>query len=460
MAVIFTIEEISTVCGGEWIARPTAATVDGVNDDSRSVVKGNLFVALKGELADGHKYVLNAARAGVACLLVERPPQDAELSEIRKLGCGCLLVADSCKAYHGLARAYRRRFPNLPIVGVTGSCGKTSTKEMVAAVLERKFPGHVLKTIGNTNNFFGVPRNLFRINDETQAAVIETGSNKQGEIDRLASMVEPTVAIVCNIGAAHLEFFHDLYGVAEEKGDLFLHTPENATVVMPGEAVGLDILKRHAAGRRIMTFGVSDDCDVQGVYLGLRDGGYGLKLIAKNRGETVEFTWGLGGAHQAVNAAGAAAIGLSFGMSLEQIALGLQACELPGARMKVEQIDGRYWVNDSYNANPNSMRASLSWFKEISAKGKSRLLVLGDMLELGENSPKAHDELLQWARAEFPDDRIVTVGKLMAPASEALGLEHYGTAAEAKEALAGHLPEGGWILLKGSNSIGLGVILS
>ena len=152
MAVIFTIEEISTVCGGEWIARPTAATVEGVNDDSRSVVKGNLFVALKGELADGHKYVLNAARAGAACLLVERAPLDAELAEIRKLGCGCLLVADSCKAYHGLARAYRRRFPNLPIVGVTGSCGKTSTKEMVAAVLERKFPGHVLKTIGNTNN--------------------------------------------------------------------------------------------------------------------------------------------------------------------------------------------------------------------------------------------------------------------------------------------------------------------
>ena len=127
--------------------------------------------------------------------------------------------------------------------------------------------------------------------------------------------------------------------------------------------------------------------------------------------------------------------------------------------MKVEQIDGRYWVNDSYNANPNSMRASLSWFKEISASGKSRLLVLGDMLELGENSAKAHEELLQWARAEFPNDRIVTVGKLMAPASEALGLEHYATALEAKEALSGHLPEGGWILLKGSNSIGLGAIL-
>ena len=459
MAVCFTINEISTICGGEWITPPTAVMVEGINDDSRSIEKGNLFVALKGELADGHKYVLNAARAGAACLLVERVPQDAELAEIKKLGCGCLLVADSCLAYHHLAQAYRCRFPNLPIVGVTGSCGKTSTKEMVAAVLEKKFPGHVLKTIGNTNNFFGVPRNLFRINDETQAAVIEMGSNKQGEIDRLATMVEPTAGIVCNIGAAHLEFFHDLRGVAEEKGDLFLHTPENATVVMPGDAVGLDILKRHAGGRRIITFGSSDDCDVQGVYLGLCEGGYGLKLIAKNRGESVEITWGLGGAHQAVNAAGAAAIGLSFGMSLEQIALGLQACELPGARMKVELIDGRHWVNDSYNANPNSMRASLSWFKEISAKGKSRLLVLGDMLELGENSATAHQELLQWARAEFPNDRIVTVGKLMAPASEALGLEHYGTADEAKAALTGRLAEDAWILLKGSNSIGLGKIL-
>ncbi|MBR6059807.1 MAG: UDP-N-acetylmuramoyl-tripeptide--D-alanyl-D-alanine ligase, partial [Victivallales bacterium] len=253
MSVCFTIDEIASVCGGKWLSEATAKRVEGVNDDSRSIVKGNLFVALKGELADGHKYVLNAARAGAACLLAERAPTDAELSEIKQLGCGCLLVEDSCLAYHKLANAYRRRFPKLPIVGVTGSCGKTSTKEMVAAVLEKKFPGHVVKTVGNTNNFFGVPRNLFRINEETQAAVIEMGSNKQGEIDRLASMVEPTAGIVCNIGAAHLEFFHDLRGVAEEKGDLFLHTPENATVVMPGEAVGLDILKRHAGMRHILT---------------------------------------------------------------------------------------------------------------------------------------------------------------------------------------------------------------
>ena len=459
MAVIFTIEEISTVCGGEWIAQPTATMVEGVNDDSRSIVKGNLFVALKGELADGHKYVLNAARAGAVCLLVERTPTNDELFGIKQLGCGCLLVDDSCLAYHKLANAYRRRFPKLPIIGVTGSCGKTSTKEMVAAVLEKAFPVHVVKTVGNTNNFFGVPRNLFRINDETQAAVIEMGSNKQGEIDRLATMVEPTAGIVCNIGAAHLEFFHDLRGVAEEKGDLFLHTPENATVVMPGEAVGLDILKRHAGRRRILTFGASADCDVQGEYLGLRDGGYGLKITEKKSGRSVEFTWGLGGAHQAINAAGATAIGLSFGMSLEEIAEGLKACELPGARMKVENIDGRHWVNDSYNANPDSMRASLSWFKEISAGGKNRVLVLGDMLELGENSVKAHDDLLKWVRAEFPEDRVVTVGKLMAPTSKLLDIEHYATADEAKSALAGTFTVDAWILLKGSNSIGLGKIL-
>ncbi|MBP5673532.1 MAG: UDP-N-acetylmuramoyl-tripeptide--D-alanyl-D-alanine ligase [Victivallales bacterium] len=459
MSVCFTIDEIASVCGGKWLSEATAKQVEGINDDSRSIVKGNLFVALKGELADGHKYVLNTARAGAACLLVERAPMDAEMSEIKQLGCGCLLVEDSCLAYHKLAIAYRRRFPKLPIVGVTGSCGKTSTKEMVAAVLEKKFPDHVVKTVGNTNNFFGVPRNLFRINDETQAAVIEMGSNKQGEIDRLATMVEPTAGIVCNIGAAHLEFFHDLRGVAEEKGDLFLHTPENATVVMPGEAVGLDILKRHAGMRHILTFGKTVDCDVRGEYLGLRDGGYGLKIIEKKSGHSVEFTWGLGGAHQAVNAAGAAAIGLSFGMSLEEIADGLKACELPGARMKVENINGRHWVNDSYNANPDSMRASLSWFKEISAAGKNRVLILGDMLELGENSANAHDELLKWVRKEFPEDRLVTVGKLMAPTSELLGLEHYVTSDDAKAALAGTFAEDAWILLKGSNSIGLGKIL-
>lgn len=127
--------------------------------------------------------------------------------------------------------------------------------------------------------------------------------------------------------------------------------------------------------------------------------------------------------------------------------------------MKVENINGRHWVNDSYNANPDSMRASLSWFKEISASGKNRVLILGDMLELGENSANAHDELLKWVRKEFPEDRLVTVGKLMAPTSELLGLEHYMTSDDAKAALAGTFAEDAWILLKGSNSIGLGKIL-
>ncbi len=457
-AVKFNWDELKAICGGEWLLAGAGAGVDGVTDDSRIVEQGMLFVAIAGEIADGHKYIVNAAKGGAAAVVVSRKPSDEELSELRMAGCGCLLVSDGLAAFQALAGAHRRRYTALPLVGVTGSCGKTSTKEMCAAVLAQKY-GNVVKTIGNTNNFFGAPRNLFRIDAGTGAAVIEMGSNHPGEIRRLASMVAPVTGIVCNIGAAHLEFFGDLRGVAEEKGDLLESLPADGTAIVPGEAVGLDILKRHAGNRRLLTFGSGKENNVRGTYLGVRSEGYGLRLSVKATGESLEFTWPIGGAHQAVNAAGAAAVGIVHGMSLADIAAGLQKCELPGARMKVEIKDGVHWVNDAYNANPSSMRASLEWLKEISQGAAKRTLVLGDMLELGDASEKEHAALLDYVAQTFADARIVTVGKAMAAPSESHKFTHFANVTEAAAALNGSFAEGEWVFLKGSNSIGLAKLM-
>ena len=452
--VKFNWEELQAIGGDEWLLEGNGDGIDGITDDSRIVEPRMLFVAIPGDIADGHQYIVKAAQRGAASVVVSHRPSDEQLSELKSLSCGCLLVEDSLCAFQALAGAHRRRYAELPLVGVTGSCGKTSTKEMCASVLAMKY-GSVVKTIGNTNNFFGAPRNLLRIDSGTGAAVIEMGSNHPGEIQRLASMVAPVTGIVCNIGAAHLEFFGDLLGVAEEKGDLLEALPADGVAIVPGEAVGLDILKRHAGTRKLLTFGSGPDNDVQGTYLGVRPDGYGLRLKIKATGDTIEFSWPIGGAHQAVNAAGAAAVGIVHGMSLSDIAAGLQRCELPGARMKVEMRDDVRWVNDAYNANPSSMRASLEWFAEISRGAGRRTLVLGDMLELGEASAKEHAALLDYVAQAFADDRIITVGKAMSAPAALHGFVHYDTVSDAADALNGHFTAGDWVFLKGSNSIGL-----
>lgn len=454
----FTWDEMTAAVGGEWLLAPTAEMAQHVVDDSRRVAQGDLFVAIVGELADGHRYVTRAAEAGAAAVLVERQPDDDAMLRLGELGCGCLLVPDSLSAFMALAEAHRLRWPRLPVVGVTGSCGKTSSKEMCAAVLAGAGETQVLRTQGNTNNFFGVPRNLLRLDAHCGAAVIEMGSNHPGEIRRLAAMTHPTVGLVCNIGAAHLEFFGDLDGVAEEKGDLLEALPKDGIAVMPAEAHGLDILRRHAGSRRTLTFGEGPDCDVR--VLGQRlltDGSSEVRFAAPAfGGGEVTLVWRLGGRHQALNAAGALAVGLALGIPLERGVAGLAGLELPGARMRVETLGGVHWVDDAYNANPTSMAAALDWFAAITATAPARTLVLGDMRELGTQAADAHERLLARVAREFADARVLTVGEAMERPAQRHGFRHVRTADEASGMLAGMtLAEGEWVLLKGSNSIGL-----
>ena len=450
--VFFTWDEIVRATGGRWLVEPKGDGVLSIEDDSRKVAPGAFFVAIVGEKADGHAYVQKAAESGAAAVCVQRMPDEGVLSRLSDLSCGCLLVEDGMMAFQALANAHRRRFSAIPVIAVTGSCGKTSSKEMCASVLEAHWPGRVIKTTGNTNNYFGVPRNLFRINGDTAAAVIEAGSNHPGEIATLAAMIEPTGAVITCIGAAHLEFFHDLNGVAEEKGDIFQALPDGAPAVMPADCEGKDILMKHAAGRRVITFGLGDNADVQAIYGGLTEQGYALGIVRKDTGERVDFHWDIGGECQAGNAAAACALGISLGISLSECAKGLQHCALPGARMNEKDIDGVHWANDAYNANPSSMPASLQWFREASSKAASRYVLIGDMLELGETSEAMHSMVLEKALELFPNDTVVTIGPRFAPFAEKHGLTHFQNIDEARTLV---FPKGAWVFLKGSLGMGL-----
>ena len=450
---------------GEWIVPVAASPLPGVvsvRDDSRHSEPGCLFVAIRGERVDGHAYLSQALEAGAGALCVGETPA-ADLTErCRRNGIPICLVEDTLAAFQALALAHRRRFRDLILVGITGSCGKTSTKEMIAAILRRAFPGGVLQTLGNTNNHFGVPRNLLRLTAAHRAAIIEMGSNHPGEIAVLAAMAEPNVGVVSNIGAAHLEFFRDLAGVAAEKGDLLALTAPRGTVIYPAEAPHRDILARKAGDHRTLTFGTGMEGDVRVTYEGMVDGTARVHFRWPSLACERRLCWHIGGAHQALNAAAAASVGLALNLDPDLVMAGLAEVELPAMRMDVRRTPADiYWVNDAYNANPESMIAGIEWFAELAADAPPdrRILVLGDMLELGPDEATVHHRLLRWVRTRLPQAVVLAVGPRMRAAAEDLDLPGYRDADACRSGLDEHLQPGAWVFLKASRGMRLESLL-
>lgn len=456
MSVRFTWTELAEITRGQWLREPVAGEgIAGVQDDSRQIKGGELFVAIRGELTDGHRFAAKAIRAGAAAICIDQEPSAETAQALAETGAACLRVADTLVAFQELARAHRRRLADLLVVGITGSCGKTSTKEMIAAVLARRWPGQVHKTAGNFNNHFGVPRTLLELRPEHRAAVIEMGSNHPGEIAALVRLAEPGIGVVSNIGSAHLEFFHDLAGVAQEKGDMLAGTAASGICILPAEAAHADVLRRKAGPRRALTFGNGEGADVRATYRGLVGDDYVVELASGNEHATLR--WRIGGAHQALNAAAAVAVGCAVGLPLAESAVALLACELPGMRMKLVEIDGVRWANDAYNANPTSMKAGLDWFGDLLAATPDapHVLVLGDMLEIGDGASAVHYELLVGVKERFPHARILPVGPLMMAAATACGLVGLPDSTTAAELLNSWLVPGSLVFLKGSHGIAL-----
>lgn len=450
----FRAAELAAAINGVWRQGVVPRELlSGIVTDTRRACAGALFLALAGERFDAHNFLRNAIAGGCAALCIEASKADRLPPEC---SVPVLEVADTLAAYRDIAHFHRLRFPSLRLAAVTGSVGKTSVKEMLRAIFEAAAGADaVLYTEGNTNNQIGVPQNLLRLEERHRYAVIEAGTNHPGEIEPLSRCAAPQIALINSIAPCHLEFLGSLAGVAREKAHLFDGLPENGCAVIPGSCPEVGILEDAARNyATVLRFGETIDCDVRARYFGGRLTGSRFELTFPD-GKQFEVEWALSGRHQAVNASAAACAALAAGIAPEVIVRGLANTRLPGMRTKVTEIEGVTYVNDAYNANPGSMRASLAWLAEF-AKPARLILALGEMRELGENSPKEHAALLKLARETFPEARILSVGSAFAPTPE---VEHFSDAAAAASRLAEMARPGDLVFAKGSRGIAMELAL-
>lgn len=453
---LFTFDEIRTVTGGNILgAFDPSMTVAGVSTDTRADAPRSLFLALKGENFDAHNFLADAVKHGAILLCVEdgaKVPADAT----------AIVVPDTVKAYQSLAKYHRQKF-SLRVAALTGSCGKTSTKECLRAIFNHAYgTEHVLATEGNTNNHIGVPRNLLKLNNDHTAAVLELGTSHFGEIEPLADAVRPDHALIVSIRSSHIENFKTLEGTATEKSAIFRFLSPDGAGVIPHTCAGNDVLRNALSGHRILTFGPEEDADFRAEYLGGDLRGASFRLTRKDTGETETVHWSIPGAHQASNAAGAAALASLYGISLKDAAAGIANTVLPGMRMRITERDGMTWINDAYNANPDSMIASLTWLAEFADQEKL-VLVLGDMAELGDAAQQGHLDVLLQARKFFPSARLITVGAKMKAAAENLACQPvamFERSADAAGKIREYLKAGDMIFLKASRSTQLELVES
>jgi UDP-N-acetylmuramoyl-tripeptide--D-alanyl-D-alanine ligase len=419
----------------------TDADFDAVSTDTRTLAPGALFVAISGERFDGNDYVATAAERGAAGALVARA-QPVALPQIE--------VDDTRTAFGCMARAWRRNFA-IPVVAVTGSAGKTTVKELIASILatSRK----VCVTAGNLNNDIGVPLSLMRLGADDDALVVELGANHAGEIAYLGSLVEPTVAVITNAGAAHLEGFGSIAGVAAAKGELIDALADDGVAVLNADDEYFAEWRQRARGRRVVSFGLGPDADVRPVAEPVVDRESSLFTIALPAGRQVAVRLPLLGRANVANALAAAAAASAAGASNADIAAGLgRARPVKGRMHQLPGPRGSTVIDDTYNANPSAARAALDY---LSAQSGRRIAVLGDMLELGEESLALHAAVGEYARGRI--DALITVGELAGAAAEAFGpqAQQFASIEPATAAVSALLGPDVTVLVKASRSMGL-----
>lgn len=425
-----------------------------ISKDTRTVRTGDLYFALRGGNFDGNAFAADALAKGAAYAIVDSPdfhqPEDSRY----------ILVPDALLALQQLATEYRRRF-SIPVIGITGSNGKTTSKELVSAVLRTHFRTHA--TQGNLNNHIGVPLTLLSMPDETEVAVIEMGANKPGDIEELVDIAEPTAGLITNIGKAHLEQLGGIEGVRHTKAALFrfVRAQGGKVFVNAGDAN----VVAEAEGIAQHTFGeVNADVTYRVISSSLAE--MTLEVRHKAWAAPEIFVSHLTGAYNCLNIIAAVAVGVAFGVPVEKIKQGIASYQPTNQRSQLMERDGvRIWM-DAYNANPSSMRASIEGVFDLLKNernvGSRVVLVLGDMFELGEHAEAEHRDLGAFVR-DLQPDLTVCVGPLMRLAYEQLPENSrlwYENAAAAKPHWREWIQGASLVLLKGSRGIALEQILS
>lgn len=413
---LFTVEELREVISVKVLAGDPSPSnkrrIRHISTDSRSIRRGDLFVALKGEKFDGHEFVPAVLAKGAAGAIVHdeyRLPQGKStgLKSTGRTEPFLFGVRDTLFAYQQLATHHRSRF-EIPVVAVTGSNGKTTTKEMVASVLAQRW--RTLKTEGNFNNRIGVPYTLFRLTARHQAAVIEMGVDQQGQTTRLCEIVRPTIGIITNIGPDHLEFFGSMEGSAQAKAELLDLLPADGTAILNADDPYFGYLAARAQCR-VVSFGLSEMADVRATQVTSDPRrGTGFRLLLPGKSRHTPVTIKVHGAHNVTNALAAAAVGFTLNLPGATIAQGLARFRPAAMRSQIVTHHGVQIINDCYNANPASMKAALKLLAQWSP-ARERVAVLGDMLELGRETQQIHREVGQFL-ALLNLSRLIVCGTL------------------------------------------------
>src|SRR5437588_8915185 len=417
------LSQIAKFAGASLSSGDGSVMIDRLSTDSRTLKPGELFVALRGDNFDGHNFVESAVKAGAAGAIIEsnwkrKVPETFAL----------IRTKDTLKSYQQLAANYRKSL-TLKVVAITGSNGKTSTKDFSASVLGRRF--RVTKTEGNFNNHVGLPRTILEATSRDEIAVWEIGMNHPGEVAALAKIAAPDAAIITNIGVAHIEFMGSREAIAKEKAALAEAVGPEGNVILNADD---DFSKQ-----------IAEETRARVIFAGVQSGSVRAAEVEQSS-DGSEFTILEGahrcrahlpvpGLHMVQNAMLAVAAGRVFGISLEDCAAGLASAPLTKARLQIKEINGVQFLDDSYNANPDSMKAALRTLVELDTGGK-RIAVLGEMRELGKETERGHEEVGE-AAAAFGIDQLIGIGELgatIARAAEKAGLESSSIVGSTSEA--------------------------
>ncbi|SEM28907.1 UDP-N-acetylmuramoyl-tripeptide--D-alanyl-D-alanine ligase [Syntrophus gentianae] len=449
----FLADELVQATGGRLLRGETDFLVRGVSTDTRQLVEGNLYIPLKGERFDGHDFLGEAIAKGAGGVLADA--QHAGMLEAlsQKTGsCLAILVEDTLRALGDIARFWRRRMGK-PVIAITGSSGKTTTKEMTAAILGQTFS--VLKTEGNLNNLIGLPLTLLRLEGEHDLALVELGTNARGEIRRLTEIAEPDIALVTNIGPAHLEGLKTLECIHEEKGDLYGSMSRSGLAVFNADDDALAPLRRSWPGRTL-TYGVVSQADLTASDIA-KEGVAGQSFRLNCGSESVTVHLSASGMHNIYNALAAAALSRASGIGITEISQGLRNFHPVSARFEVHRLpNGAFLVDDTYNANPASVREALKTIQTLKGTARS-VAILADMLELGDSAEDLH-ESVGCEVAATDVGRLFLKGLLSrsTAAGAAKGgmpgerISYFENADEIIDSVLSFVEAGDWILVKGS----------
>ncbi len=459
-ATPWTLADILKATGGDLLCGDPNQGFENISIDSREISSRDLFVAIVGDVHDGHTFANEVVQQGIGGLMVSRDKAaDLPIADWQGSHIACVAVGDTTRALGDLAAFHRLR-SGIPVVAITGSNGKTTTRQMTAQVVAQKYS--TLATIGNYNNQIGVPLTLLRLTSEYEQAVVELGTNSPGQIAPLTKICSPDFGVVTNVGPAHLEGLGSMDGVMREKEQLIQHLNTGGKAVLNADDRRVSKMADHT-DREVVFFGLSKNAEIRASAVNEKTSGISFSLHLPEEQLMVDLS--VPGQFMVLNALAAAAVGNLLALSADDIKAGLESFQPVWGRMDVFQTaNGIHIIDDTYNANPESMKAAITTLRTLRRNSRS-LFVAGDMLELGDQAESLHKQVGAWAAAANIDKLLVTGEFAGAVVVGAMGAKmkpadiFAGTREEILDTLKQSLKPGDWVLVKGSRGARMDTIV-